>query len=192
MQSKIQRKSGFTLVEMMISVSISALVITAVMSTYIWIGDQAVVGRKLAWSQHEAMLTSSKITAYVRNASSIVDVDTEYGNWVDLGFADGTVRRLLYSNGRELQRDGRLYLLADGQTQSTDSPEELVVVRGMMAIPPKDGSGYSEHIFIAEPGDRTVRIGYRISKPNAVGVRAADDKDYAVTVRFSAHMRNVL
>lgn len=190
MRDKAHRKSGFTLIEMMIAVSISAVAITAVMGTFIWCGEQAVVSRKLAWSQHEAMMTSSKIMAYVRNASAIVDIDTVDGNWVDLGFADGSVRRLLYSNGRDLQRDGRLYLLDDGQTQPSGSPDELIVVRGMIAIPTHNG--YSEHIFIAEPGDRSLRIGYRISKPTAAGMRASDDSNYAIVVRFSAHMRNMI
>jgi hypothetical protein len=134
----------------------------------------------MAWSQREGMSTSSKLIAYIRNASEIVDIDEEEGRWVTLGFPDHTTCNLVYSNAIPLLRDGRLYLnRADGT--------DMVVTRGMTEIMT---GGYSQHVFSATPGEHTLRIAYRVSEPAASGGKAANDGNFAVEMRFGAFLRN--
>lgn len=174
-------KAGFTIMETLVAASLSSMVLIAVMGSFLWCGEQAVLCSKMAWSQREAMSTSTKLISYIRNASSIVDIDEEHGQWVTLAFPDSTVCTLIYSNAIPLLRDGRLYL---NRTDGSD----MVVTRGMTEIMT---DGFSQHIFTGEPGGGTLRVAYRISEPAASGGKAADDGNFSVEMRFSAYLRNV-
>jgi prepilin-type N-terminal cleavage/methylation domain-containing protein len=183
-----KQKAGFTVVEVLMAMAISSLILVAVLGAFLWSGERAYTGMRVNWSRQEAMSTATKLKTYIRNASQIIDIDVTDGLWVDLGFPDGSVRRLLYSNGTDEQRDGRLYLLESSNGVFDDEPtdEDLVVVRGMTAI---FSDGYSEHVFRSE-NSSYLRVAYRISEPSSEGVRATDDAEYAVLVRFGVNLRN--
>jgi len=177
------------LVEVMFSVSISTMVLVVVMSSFLWSIKQTTLCMKRGWSQRAAMVTSTKITTYARNASQIHSIDEQNGNWVKLLFPDGSISELTYINPNTSQRDGNLRLIKWSQNNSRVW-EEQVIVSGMMAVPNRGGEGYSEHVFSGEPGGANLNVAYWISEPNHTGERSAADENYAVSVRFSVCLRN--
>ncbi len=172
--------AGYTLTEVMVASSIAVLVGGAVMWMFVWCGEGATLCSKMAWSQNEAMRTSSKVAAYIRNASSISGMDTNRGTWVRLRFPNGTTGQLIYSNGVANLRDGRLFLKWSNTT-------EMIVARGLTQI--MDDQGFTQPVF-QRTRDNALRISYRVSEPGATGSRAADDGDFAAVVRISACLRN--
>ena len=178
---KKRARAGFTLTEVMIACSIAIVVGAGVMAVFLWSGEKFFLCSKIAWSQNEAMRSSTKIAAYIRNASKITGIDTNAGSWLQLRFPDGTVGTLVYSNAAPILRDGRLYL------QSTNSTL-LLVTRGLTKV--MDSQGFTTPIFVQTRAN-AVRVAYRVSEPAATGDAAADDGDYAATVRFGACLRNV-
>jgi prepilin-type N-terminal cleavage/methylation domain-containing protein len=173
-------RSGFTLVEVLVASSLAALVLTAVLTTFIWCGKQAAHCAKIAWSQRQAMNTADKLTMYLRNASGVVAIDEEEGMWVQLRFPDESSAHLVYSNAVPEVRDGRLYLVRTNGT-------ETIVARGLTEIQNPDG--FTTPIF-SQTRDNALRLAYRVSEPAAGGGRAADDGAYAACVRFAACLRN--
>ena len=135
---------------------------------------------KAAWSQNEAMRTSGKVTAYIRNASAITGMDTNRGTWVQLRFPNGSTGRLVYSNGVASLRDGRLYLRWSNTT-------ETIVARGLTEL--MDTYGFTQPVF-QKTRENSLRISYRVSEPTAGGARAADDADFASVVCVTACLRN--
>lgn len=181
MKNNKQSRAGFTLMEVMIATSITSLVLVAVLGTFIWCGKQSITCTKMAWSQREAMITQMKLLTFIRNASRITDIDEETGQWVTLGFADGTSCDLVYSNAIPLVRDGRMYLFR-GTT------EDLLVARGLTEI--MESGGFTTPVFIGTAGGDSLRIAYRVSEPTSQGTKSSDDDAFAVSVRFSAALRN--
>ena len=55
---KFMKKSGFSLVEVMLALSIGSVVTVVVLNTFLWCGKQAVICTKSGWSQREAMITA--------------------------------------------------------------------------------------------------------------------------------------
>jgi prepilin-type N-terminal cleavage/methylation domain-containing protein len=179
-------RAGFTLPEVLAASSISTLVAAGVLVTFIWCGQQASLSSKIAWSQNEAMSTSSRLTAYIRNAREVVSIDTNYGTWVQLRFADGATARLVYSNDMPELRDGRMYIQRTNGTQA-------IVARGLTEIQDSDGfytPGRNPGFMFSITRNNALRVAYRVSEPAASGGRDANDGPYAAAVRFEACLRN--
>ncbi len=169
------------MVEVLVATSITGLVLTAVLETFLWCGKQSSLCTKMAWSQQEAMDTSMKLMTYIRNASEVIDIDETTGQSVTLGFPDGETCQLVYSNAVPLLRDGRLYLFRQNRT-------EMLVARGMTEIMEDDG--FTTPVFVGKVGGDSLRIAYRVSEPTSAGVKSANDSAFAVSVRFSVGLRN--
>lgn len=171
---------GYTLVEVVLASSISTLVAAGVMTVFLWCGKQAALCSKQAWSQMEAMNTSTRLSMYLRNASEIVAIDEIEGTWVEFGFPDGTTGRLIYSNAVPELRDGRLYL------QRPDG-DRTIVARGLTEI--QESQGFTTPMFL-RIRDNALRVAYRVSEPVPTGGREVDDGEYAACVRFAICLRN--
>lgn len=178
-------QAGFTLTEVMVASGVGLMVITAVLSAFVWCGRQATLCAKIAWSQDEAMRTCSKLTAYVRNAREVVSIDTNDFAWVRLRMADNSIVRLSYSNSIAHVRDGRLYL------ERTNTTETLVA-RGLTKI--MDSNGFNQwpvfSVDQTKASTNMLRIAFRVSEPVAGGVRSVDDSQFAATVKFAVRLRN--
>ena len=180
-RKRSKRRAGYTLVEILMATSISGIVLAGVMTMFIWCCRQASLCAKMGWSQQEAMTTAAKLTMYMRNASAVRAIDTSEGMWIELGFPDGTSRRLSYSNAVPLLRDGRMYLHGAGET-------EMLVARGLTEIQASDG--FTTPVF-SQVGPNSVRVAFRVSEPTSGGTRAANDGPFAAAVRFAVCLRNV-
>lgn len=174
-------RSGFTLVESMIAIGVGSLVVAAVMATFLWAARQANLCAKIAWSQNQAMRTSTKLESYLRNASAVTAIDQVQGTWVQVRFPDGSTGRFVYSNAVTALRDGRLYLVVSNGTQT-------LVSRGLTEI--MDSRGFNIPIFTMTRTN-ALRIAFRVAEPTPQGTRAANDSSYAASVRFGVCMRNV-
>lgn len=179
--TKSSRKAGYSMVEALIATSLSAVVLTAVLGSFVWIGKQCATSTKLAWSQREAMNTSMKLMTYIQNASRIKSIDEKTGQWVTLEFPDGKVCNLVYSNAVPLLRDGRMYLFRDGRS-------DLLVARGLTEI--MDSDGFTTPVFLGSTNSSSLRVAYRVSEPTRKGTKSANDEAFAVSVRFGASLRN--
>lgn len=173
-------RSGFTLLELMVASSLSLVVVTGVLTAFVWTVRQAALTAKIAWSQNEAMSTSTKLTMYVRNAQQILSIDESEGTWVQLQFIDGSVGRLVYSNAVPLLRDGRMYIEKTNDVQT-------LVARGLTEI--QDSYGFTTPVFY-RTRTNSLRIAYRVAEPAASGSRDANDGPYAACVRFAVCLRN--
>jgi prepilin-type N-terminal cleavage/methylation domain-containing protein len=174
------RRAGFTATEILIGMTIGSLVSAAVMTTFIWCGEQSAHCAKIAWSQQEALATAEKLTLYIRNATDIVAIDEDLGTWVDLAFPDGSVGRLVYSNNVPMLRDGRMYLKHTNGT-------ELIVSRGLTEI--QDAAGFTTPVFYRVSPD-WLHVAYRVSEPTPGGWRDSQDGNYAAVVSFGVGLRN--
>jgi prepilin-type N-terminal cleavage/methylation domain-containing protein len=174
-------QAGFTLTELLVASSISALAVGGVLTTFIVSLREATLSSKIAWSQNEAMNTSAKLTMYVRNAKEIVSIDESHGQWVELRFPDDTTGRLVYSNAVPDLRDGRMFIQRPNGTQ-------VIVARGLTEI--QDSKGFTTHVF-TKTRDNSLRIAYRVAEPVGTGGRDANDGPYAACTRFAACLRNV-
>jgi prepilin-type N-terminal cleavage/methylation domain-containing protein len=181
---RLKTRRGFTLVEIMVAMSLGLLVAAAVSTTFIWTGRQSILCAKIAWSQGQAMRTSNKIEGYIRNATSISGIDTNLGDWVEVKFGDGTTGRFTYYNNAatNTQRGGMMYLVKSGSS-------ELLVARGLTKIPNPNGIGFPIAMF-TKINDRAIRVSYRVAEPTPSGIQAADDGLYAAYARFAACLRN--
>lgn len=187
---RLNAKRGFSLVEVMVSSTISLMVLFVVLGAFLWGGTQAVQCMKRGRSQQAATSSSTKITTYVRNAQEIHSIDEAHGNWVKLLFPDGSIGELTYINPTTDQRDGNLRLLKWDKF-NRKVLEEKIVTSGVMAVPDPSGGGYNEErVFVGTPGGANLNVSYWISAPNAKGARSAHDGGYAVVVRFSVCLRN--
>lgn len=177
---KVRTGRGFTLIEMLVAATVTSLVAVAVVTCFVWSAKQAALCSKIAWSQDEAMRTSGKLTAYVRNASEVVGIDVSQGRWVRLRMPGGGVVRLSYTNMPSRIRDGQVVLRRSNST-------EVVVARGLTEI--MSSQGYTTPVF-TKTGNNSLRIAYRVAEPVGSGNRAVDDSTYAASVRFAACLRN--
>jgi prepilin-type N-terminal cleavage/methylation domain-containing protein len=173
-------RSGFTLVEVLMASGILVMVAAAAGGSFVWAGRQSILCAKVGWSQNEAMRSSNRIEACIRNASEIVGIDTNRGTWLEVRFPDRTTARFTYQNALRDQRDGRLVLRRGSST-------EVLVARGLTEI--MTNTGFTTPIFI-RTRDNAVRVAYRVSEPRQSGAQAADDEPYAACVRFAVCLRN--
>jgi hypothetical protein len=163
-----------------IASSLSTIVVAVVLTTFVGSAREGVTCTKIVWSQKEAMLTSAKLTMYIRNASAISAIDESEGTWLELEFPDGSATRLVYSNAVPELRDGRLLL------QKTNSTE-VIVARGLTEI--QSPEGFTMPVFSSVRHNH-VRVAYRVSEPVRSGGRETDDGVYAACVSFSVCLRN--
>ncbi len=173
-------RGGFTLPEVIMASFVSILVTSAVLSTFIWCMRMSSDCAKIGWSQNEAMRTSQALMDFIRNADRVDDIDQSEGTWVALGFPDGTVATLVYSNAVPLVRDGRMLL------QHTNGTE-TIVARGLTEI--MDEGGFTCPIF-SRVRPNVLDVAYRVAEPAASGGRDVADDPYAAQVIFSATLRN--
>lgn len=173
-------RSGFTLTELLVTISIGSMVSVVVLNTFLWCGQQAVLCVKSGWSQREALVTAEKVSQYIRNASEIVAIDESEGMWVTLRHSDGSEGTLVYSNAVPLLRDGQMFL-------SRDDGSDQIVARGLTEI--QNSNGFTQPVF-HRSSPRVVRVAYRVSEPVESGGRDANDGAFAAFVRFSACLRN--
>jgi prepilin-type N-terminal cleavage/methylation domain-containing protein len=177
---KRRNRAGFTLTEVLIAASIAVIALAAVMSVFLWSGRQFSLCSKIAWSQDEAMRSSGKIASFIKNASAISGIDTNKGTWVKLQFPDGSIGTLTYSNSAPILRNGQLFLKRTNTTT-------VLVARGMTAI--MDSQGFTTPVF-SQIRANALRVSYRVSEPSTVSGNAADDADFAASVRFGVCLRN--
>lgn len=175
-------ESGFTTAEVLVASFITVLIAAGVLTCFLWCAEQSALSVKIAWSQNEAMRSAGKLTDYVRNASAIHSIDVTNGCWVRLTQTNGAVIRIVYSNGVDHLRDGRMYLYRTNGT-------EMIVARGMTGI--MGTNGYTQPVFSMNPSSNILQLAYRVSEPASTGGRDADDDDFAVCIRFGIYLRNV-
>jgi type II secretory pathway component PulJ len=176
----VKTSGGYTLTEVLVASSLGALVAIGVLSTFIWCAQQAAVCSKSAWSQEEAMRSSFKLQAYLRNASGIVQItNRQYNAAVRLRMPDQSVVALIYTNAPDELRNGKLYLQRTNGT-------ELLVARGMTGL--QDGNGGTLPIFSIVRSN-VLRVAYRVAEPVSTD-NSADDGLYAASVRFATCLRN--
>ena len=178
-ETRAQR--GFTLPEIMIAMALGVIVTGTILESYIWCGNQANLCSRIAWSQSTIMRTSTKIEAYVRNASSISGIDTTNGLWVEVRFTNGITGRLTYYNTTDTLRKGKMFL------QQNTSTTEVLVAQGVTKI--MDTTGFQIPVF-TKLRDNAILFSYRVSDPTPSGIQAADDGDYAAYARFAVFLRN--
>jgi len=192
MQKNNHRRAGFTLTELLVAVSIGSMATIAVLNVFLWGGRQAVLASKSGWSQREALITSEKISQYIRNASEIIGIDLDDGQGdvsgrkycaLTLLHPDGSTNVLAYSNVEDVQRDGRMILLSNGSSNG------VIVARGLTGY--QDSSGYMPPVF-QQIDNNAVRVAYRVSEPTKTGGRDVNDGQYAAYIRFSACLRNAV
>lgn len=192
MQNKNQRRAGFTLTELLVAVSISTVVMVAVLNVFIWGIKQSMIASKSGWSQREALMSSEKISQYIRNSSEIIEIDLDDGHGdvsgrkycaLTLLHPDGSTNTLVYTNTEGIQRDGRMMLLRNGSSNG------IVVARGLTGY--QNSDGYAPPVFQLS-GEKVVRVAYRVSEPTKSGGRDVNDGQYAAYVRFSACLRNFM
>jgi len=181
-QTRHQVCEGFTLVEISVASGIALGAIAVVLSVFIWCMQQSTLCAKIAWSQGEAMKSSDKLLAYLRNAERISAIDAVHGNWAEIRFPDGTCSRLVYTNADTELRDGRMYLV---RTNGIDT----LIARGLTAI--MGNQGYPLPVFTTNRAN-SLHLSYRVAEPTGSGVRAADDGDYAATIQFTVSFRNAM
>jgi prepilin-type N-terminal cleavage/methylation domain-containing protein len=176
----VESKQGYTLTEVLVASSLGSLVLIAVLVTFIWCAQQATVCSKSAWSQEEAMHSSFKLQAYLRNAVSIVQItNRQYSTTVRLRMPDKSVVALIYTNSPVELRNGKLYLQRTNGT-------EMLVARGMTGL--QDANGGTIPIF-SMVRTNVLRVAYRVAEPISAA-NSADDGLYAASVRFAACLRN--
>jgi hypothetical protein len=173
-------RAGYSVTEVLIALAISTIVISAVLTVFIWSARQTYLSAKIAWSQGEAMNTTSKLTMLIRNAQAIAGIDESEGSWISLRFNDGSILSLVYSNAVPELRDGRMYIVRTNRTQT-------LVARGLTEI--QRSEGFTTPVF-SVVRDNAVRIAYRVAEPAASGGRDANDGPYAACTRFAVCLRN--
>ena len=176
MKSTVQRQ-GFTLVEVMVTLTLSILVCATLTMVYMWSFNNVMLCAKKNRSQVAAVTSSVRIMECVRNASQM-DV---HGSWVNLTFPNGITATLAYTNSPECVTGFALGLFRAGR-----NPIWLV----KNGVTPIMGGGNGQVIFAADGTGKLLYVNYRVSQPADSGGREEDDANYATNVRFAINMRN--
>lgn len=176
-------KSGYTLLETMVAVSLTSMVVIPVLSTHLWCGESWILCGKKGWSQKVAMNSSARIQQSIRGASDIVDHDPD-GRWITLAYPDGAVKTLAYTNSPTAAGGWAIGLFETGKNTQwyfTAGASEIMAEQsdpGVFTIP--------------NNSTNSVNVQYRVSQPSANGIRDVNDKKYAVKIRFITALRNAL
>jgi len=172
-RTKTDGRTGFTLMEVMVSTAISTMVLAALMSCFVWTSKQAHETQARSWGQVESLKSSSGIVGTLRMASAIVDIDGE-GNWVEVRFTDGVVSRFTYTNPTQAHGDGYMLFQADVESRET----ELVIARGLSKVMTTPVRNVFE-----QTSPNTLRVAYRVTRP-------LEPVDCASEVDVGVHLRN--
>lgn len=179
MKSTVQRQ-GFTLVEVMVTLTLSILVCATLTMVYMWSFNNVMLCAKKNRSQVAAVTSSVRIMECVRNASNMV----VNGSWVKLNFFNGITATLAYTNSPDCVEGRALGLFRAGRNPI------WLVRNGVTPIMPADGAGNSQVIFAADESGKLLYVNYRVSQPADNGGREINDANYATNVRFAINMRN--
>jgi prepilin-type N-terminal cleavage/methylation domain-containing protein len=161
------RRSGFTLVEVLTSVSIGTIVLGALMTVFLWCSRQVDYASRVSWSHMEALESSRTILCYLRGAKQITAVDTNEWRWVEVLQSNGTVGRLVYENPVQHQRDGYMYL-------TNSAGKRTIIARGMTEIM---SDSFSVPIF-RQTGPNALRVSYRVVEP--IAQRPGEIRDHSL------------
>ncbi len=175
-----QTRAGFTLVETMVALMVGLAVLSGVMTSFVWLGKRIGFAEKVSWSHRMALTSGRDILSYIRNASEIMDIDTNSQSWVELRMPDDTVSRFVYINPLEFQRDGYMYIT------NSASGRSMVIARGMTEIMT---GGFSPGIF-TQTAPNVLRVRYRVVEP--VSARPGENQDAGIgaIVDTSVCLRN--
>lgn len=187
----MQNKQGFTLVEMMVTAALSFLVFTTLFSVYYWGANLSTLCGKKNRSQVSASHSSIRVMEFVRNATRINSI-TEDGRGVELAYSDGTTGFLAYTNSPNGSGDGALGFFRNGH-------DPIWLVRsGVTEL--MSEQGHNSRVFSVSTNyipdhiqeSNLLFVRYRVSQPaDEVSGRELADKNYAMSVRFAACLRNM-
>ncbi len=187
MEAKL-KKQGFTLVELMMAMTLSLIIITALFAVYSWSAELGTLCGKKNRSQVAAINSSVRIMDCIRNASTMLV--TNVGNVVNLTYPDGSVATLAYTNSPGTTNAGALGLFRDGL------PTIWFVKSGITKIMtdghnPPFFSESTNAVLTNTPPHKILYVKYRVSQPSEGG-RALDQNDgqYAMHARFAVCLRN--
>lgn len=187
----MQQKQGFTLVEMMVTATLSFLVFATLFSVYYWGANLSSLCGKKNRSQVAATHSSIRVMELIRNATRINGI-TEDGRGVELAYSDGTIGFLAYTNSPDGSSDGALGFFRAGQDPI------WLVQNGITEL--MSYQGHDSRVFNVSTNylpDRVQEanilfVRYRVSQPaDEISGRELDDKNYAMHVRFAACLRNM-
>jgi len=168
--------------ETLIAMGLTSMVVIPILTTYLWSGETWYLCGKKAWSQNVAVNSSERIMNQIRLASSIHAIDLQ-GNWIQLGYPDGTAATIAYTNSPYDTNGGAIGLFRQGQNPlwySTSGVTEMM-----------NSEGGDPGVFsYVNSTTNAVQVQYRISQPSAQGVRDSGDSAYAVKMRFITALRN--
>jgi len=176
------RKQGFTLVEVLVTLTLTFLVSAALLTLYGWSAELWTLCEKKNQSQIAAMNSSTRIMDCIRNASEISGIDSENGQWVELTYPGGYKVVLAYTNGPDIASSGALGLFRAGKEPY------WFVKNGITELMARDG--FDPPVFSTNTTPNILYVRYRVSQPSANGGRDKDDGEYAMHIRFATCLRN--
>ena len=166
--------AGFTLLELVISTALGALVMIGVLTLFVWALRTSAECRQYAWSQADAVKSSQKIITYLRNGVAVHAIDGS-GNWVELSMPPtGTISRLSYDPSASPD-GGRLLFVANVGAASASTSTVATGVSKVMSLPVRN--------IFERSGTNTLRIAYRITRPMG-------DEVYPAEVDVGIMLRN--
>ena len=177
-----QSKEGFTLVEALITVSLSFLVFATLFTVYYWAVELTTLVGKKNRSQVAAANSSVRIMDCIRNASTVSDIDEVSGRWVELTYPDGEVATISYTDSVDTENSGALALLRDGEETIWFVDSGVTEMMG--------SQGFDSVVFSVNSSTNVVYVRYRISQPAPGGGRDLNDQNYAMHIRFATCLRN--
>jgi hypothetical protein len=133
---------------------------------FIWAMKAAFESRQYAWAQSEAVASSQKLVAYMRNATDIHAIGLS-GDWIELSMPpSGTVSRISYQNPSLEPGAGVLAFVAD--TGDPLSPTNVVAegVTKVMTFPVRN--------VFEKTGANSLRLAYRITRTTQRGTFSAE------------------
>jgi hypothetical protein len=195
MQSRI-RKRGYTLVEVLVTLTLSFIVVAALFTVYYWSASIMRLCSKKNHSQVAAIHSSVRIMDCIRNASAFTDYDTEEGLWIELKYSEGERAILAYTNSTpNIANSGGLALFREGQDPI------WFAKTGVAKMMSEDGYGRPVFSFVFDDEDtevtpemlagyKKVYVTYRTSQPATAEGPYSTDKNYAMHARFAVCLRN--
>lgn len=188
------QRNGYTLVEVLISLTLSFLVFSVLFTVYYSSASVLTLCKKKNKSQVSAMHSSVRIMDCIRNASAVVDYDIDEGLWVSLRYLDGQIATLAYTNSSGAVNNGGLGLFREGQDVLwfvKNGVTKMMEEEGFCSRPFSFGLTNGTVITSAVLADvNKVYVRYRTSQPADDGGRDLQDSNYAMDARFAVSLRN--
>lgn len=170
-----RRTDGFTLVEVMIALTISTIVMAAMLTAFVWVIKRTSECQQFGWAQTESVKVSQRLVAYLRNASVITNIDVG-GDWIEVVMpTNNTISRISYVNTSGLPGAGRLVMVPN--VASSSSPTNVLAygLTKVMTLP-------TRNVF-ERSGPNALRIAFRITQPSESG-------QYPSEVDIGVRLRN--